>query len=375
MKQLLAAMLIVTLYVPAAAGQSAPRPRRGPVAVPSPPLIVQHPDLTPLDNLADEPFRPSWAPFPILWGGTAAVPTLLEQLSSPQPIQRMRAAFLLGQIAWPRSASRLAKALTDPSRGVRIHAGIALACLGDRRGLPAAVAALVGQPDWVKVYAVLGLWRLDDPAARAALADYAGGQSGFIRNLIAGALSSPPMMPPPGEPPAAGAERPSMAEIIDAAINAYMLETDWWWHNGGVYDQCIRCMQTALFLDPHMVHVYGDAAWLAWSMGKNNQALGILHRGVAANPHSIPAWFNLGQQYFLLKRFAAAAPYLRKAAELGEDRLSQGVYAHCLTKLGRLEESLAVWEHILEENPTDGAAIYNRDKVKRMLAQQRKQHR
>jgi len=366
MRQILVALLLISLIGPAMAQQPLARPEIGPRVGRAAPPVGEH-FASPLDSLADQPYRPPWAPIPVLWGGTAAAPTLLTLLASEDAAERVRAAFLLGQIAWQGSADRLAGALSDPSRRVRLHAGIALTCLGDARGRPAAVAALVGQPDWVKVYAVLGLWRLDSSIARALMAQQAGAQSPFIRSLIEGALDSAPMLPPPAQPPDLDAPRPSVSEVIDEAISGYMLETDWWWHNGGVYDQCIRCMETALLLDPQMANVYGDIAWLAWSMGQDTQAIGALHRGIQTNPDALEAWFYLGQHYFITKRFAPAEPYLRKAAELGGGRLEQGVYAHCLTNLGRLEESLAVWERIVEQHPTDGAAIYNRDKVKAIL--------
>lgn len=322
-------------------------------------------NLAKLGALASKPYRPSWAPLPIFRESAAFVPYLQEQLSSTDSQTRAKCAFLLGQIGYRHSAKHLARLLSDGDRAVRVQAGIALAWLGDARGVPTCASALASDPPWIRYYAVCGLWRVGSPRAKRILRENLVGQSKLVSDAVKGALSTPRAFAPdvrlPNSAPTIAAD-----DVLQAVSDGYILESDWWWHEGD-YEQDIRCLQALVFLDPSDVQSFGVIAWLQWNFGRETESVATLKRCIAANPSDPDAHFELGRHYMTDKRNVLAEEPLRKAIELGGDHLAHRQYAHCLEGLGRLSECLAEWAKILETLPNDAAARYNHDRVKGLL--------
>lgn len=259
--------------------------------------------------------------------------------------------------------------LADPSRTVRVHAGMALALLGQGDGLPVCEAVLEADPPWVRYLAVHALWRLGTDRARMALARHQIGQDPLVARAIAGALTTPSVAPPPpGTVRDTSSDGITPQEIWERAADAFTAEADWWWHHGD-YDQVIRCHEMALFFDPTYPEDYAIIAWMQWSLGRDQAAIRALKRGVAAAPTDPQMYFNLGFHYFNTHRESLACEPLRRAVELGGDVLCRRLYAHCLEHLGQLPQALAQWNDMLRLDPDDGLARVNRDRVQALVVQ------
>lgn len=328
---------------------------------------AQHEESPRLAILAGKPYRPAWAPIPVLRDKSAWAPTLHRLLKSPDSVTRARSAFLLGQIGSRTSIKPLADKLNDPSPAVRTQVGIALACIGDTRGLKACANALETHASWIRYYAAYGLWNINTSQAKEVLKTHANGQDALTMQAIEGALNTPYIAPPAPDP-----IREKNAKAFSAngiwAEAAVMLagESDWWWHKGD-YDQAIRCHEAGLLMDPHNVEGYSLIAWLQWSLGRGPVAVRTLKRCVAANPSDPNAYYELGNHYFITKKYALAEEPLRKSVSLGGDNLARRSYAHCLEKLGKLDEALAQWAAIVKANPKDGAARVNLNRVRKLI--------
>ncbi len=296
-----------------------------------------------LNELAHRPGRPPWAPLDMLWGHREVVPYLLKVLNSDEPSNRARAAFVLGQIGNPQTADALWAARHDNDRTVRLHAGIALAYLGDEQGLPAARAALISAPRWLRYYAIMGLWRIGTPHAWALLNHSQAAQPPFLAQVIAAALATPATVPPL-ERSATGAEQlagPLTNSFIwESVADVFITEADWWWHRGD-YDQAIRCLQVVVFMQPDRVETYGDIAWLQWSMGHNTEAIGTYHQAIDTNPTNPRAYFNLGFHYSNIGQYEPAVRYLEQAVSNGGSQLMRRMYAHTLEAAGQIEGAQA----------------------------------
>lgn len=322
------------------------------------------------DELSGAAWRPSWAPIPLLRGDLTAVPYLHDLIKSADAEDRARAAFLLGQIACPSSLPLLRAAKTDAVRSVRVHAGIALACMGQMEGYHTCTAALRGDADWVRYYAAFGLWNLQvSQAACSILHSLEYGQSPLVTTAIEGALNSPYVAPPAVDPlpqqPIPG-PAPLPEQVWEQASDVFITESDWWFHKGD-YEQAIRCSEASILLDPDYPETYSVVAWLEWSMGRSTDAVGTLRRSVASSPGDPSAWHNLGQHYFRVYRYDLAEAPLAKAVELGGDHLTVRTYAHCLERLGRPKDALRQWQSLRETRPDDGSVIVNLERLQRII--------
>lgn len=311
--------------------------------------------------------RPTWAPVRPLYGNTGFPPVAREMLTAKDPFTRARGAFLHGLVGDTSCADEIAALLTDRDRTARVFSGLALGFLGDERGIHVCDSALKADPDWVRYYAVYALWYMNSPRAKAVLNRSAGAQSAFIKGVIADALKTP-FQPVGGKWRIGGIDAPLFEDIWAAVFDAFIAESDAWWHKGS-YDQTIRCQEAAVFWDPNHVEGYSLIAWLQWSQGDDAAAIRTLERGTKAVPQGYATWGALGQHYWMTKRYALAEEPLRKAVELGGDHLIRRPYAHSLEKLGKLEECLRQWEAIVAECPNDDAARNNLERLRGKLAE------
>jgi len=323
-----------------------------------------------LQSDSSNPSKPSWTPIPIGTLDMSQIESLKTALNSPHPQDRARAAFLVGQTNSPGCALLLKRCLNDRDRIVSIHAGIALACLGDSSGIPACAAALRHSPEWTAYYAVYGLWRINTPKSKSILAGTHTVSSKFLKDCIAAARATPHSSTTARARQTSGSAKSTTSDLWDETSSVYIREGDWWFHRGN-YDQTIRSNEASIFFDPSNIDTYSSIAYLQWSMGRESQAVNTLNRAIAANPKDPDSYYQLGLHYFVAKKYNSAIRPLKASLDIKDDSIVRRTYAHCLEKVGRLKAALAQWEIIVNNNPNDGAAIKNRDKVKNILETRR----
>jgi tetratricopeptide (TPR) repeat protein len=296
------------------------------------------------------------------------LPTLLGGLSAPDDAVRARCAFLIGQIGDRKAAAGIRPLLDDPSLAVRYQAGIALCALGDPAGLPAAAAALASAAEWIRYYAAQAMADLATDSARTALKALRPKQGELIGAQIDEAMEAWPW---PSAPPAPAKGKlesaESLHELFIDVTSPLVAESDGYWHLGN-YPQCIRCNRAIIFLDPHFVDQYGTTAWLLWSIGQTDRATALLRQGLAANPDDWGMWFDTGDQYMLLKEYAIAARFLRRAVELGATPPQNHQYCHALERSGHPDQALAAWQDIKKRFPDDPLASQHVARLQKLLA-------
>ncbi len=317
------------------------------------------------DPLAADDLKTRWAPLPLMSGQDGLTPSASVLLANGAGEDRLRAAFILGQIGTPAAVAALQAAADDDNRIVRIHVGVALA----QSGLPtsaACEAALAEGPAWLQFYAVHGLSRIGSPEAARVLSKASARGDVFLNATLAAAAidPAPETSGPIGTETlvAIGAE-----DLLTVAANALVSEADLWFHVGE-YDQCIRCNEAAVFLQPWRTDLYGVTGWLQWSMNRHGAAITTYRRAIAANPDDWEAHFELGFYYMRHGQLRSAVRYLRNSYELGAMPVRARSYAHALEKAGRLDESLEVWEALAEVD--DSAVVTeNTARVRRKIEQ------
>jgi tetratricopeptide (TPR) repeat protein len=192
-------------------------------------------------------------------------------------------------------------------------------------------------------------------------------QGPFLKALLPQVLHTPAWRPTPpyvsrqGDTPVAAAGDAFWEEIADA-VDAGV---DYWWHNHGQYDQCCVLLDECLFFSPHRVDNYDDVAWLQWSLGRDAVAIQELKRGLALNPDSWLAHYDLGYHYWHTKRYALALPYLQYAGTHCDSWwVPQHTLAHDLEALGRHADALQAWEEAVRRFPQDTVGKQNLARVK-----------
>ena len=312
--------------------------------------------------------RVEWSPIRPLYGYTAFNPLLTGLLGSSEALDRSRGALLLGMVGSHDSAKDIVPLLNDSDRTVRVASGLALGLLGDTQGIHVCDAVLRSDPEWLRLYAVYSLWCMDSSRAKAVLKRNLDVQGKTVGDVIRRALRTP-FTVTKGKwslsPDSRKDARP--ADVWTALCDVFIVASDEWFH-GGDYGRTIDCLEAALFFQPTYADGYSLIAWLQWSMGDDKTAISTLERGIKALPDSPDTWGALGQHYWLTKRYALAEEPLRKALDLGGDRLVRGPYAVTLEKLGKVAESLAQWEIIVRENPDDPAGPVNVERLRKKLA-------
>ncbi|MEA3403648.1 MAG: HEAT repeat domain-containing protein [Armatimonadota bacterium] len=317
--------------------------------------------------IAGEPIHGSRVlPIPVLEGHVWAVPRLTEGLDHEDAQVRARCCFLLGQVADRSALDTLAEMLDDPDREVRQFAGVALMRMGDWRGLHAAKSALVGNRWWVRFWAVeaigRNLWASD-------IQRLTRNDSDELVRTLAEEAAERTWEPAEAEVAWELEEELTLDDTIFRLTNYIIAETDWWWH-AGEYPQILRCLETAVWLDPTWADGYGNAGYLYWSLDRDREALGAYRRGVQILPDSWETNWELGFYYFnALKQYEDAVPLLGRARELGCPREFARPHAHALEKAGHPREALAVWQQLRARYPDDQVVRVNMERLERSLGE------
>ena len=315
------------------------------------------------------PGRPDWAPLEVAWGAAEYREYLEAILRQGLPADRPRAALGLALTGAQGSRDLLAQVMSSSPGDTRQWAGLALCYLGDVRGVSEARRALNVAPAWIRYYALVGLWRLDSPDVRAFLRGSKPTQGPFLSALIPRALQSAPWTPPGLQhsllPPPAEATPPQLWEHL---TDQMVVTSDYWWHQGD-YDQCCQAMEAAVFFRPDRVDLFDSIAWLQWSLGRDAVAIETLNRGLAANPDSWLAHYNLGFHYFNTKRYEESLACLRTAAQTCDTWcVPAHMYAHARESAKRPQEALQVWEDCVKRFPNDEVGRRNLERLRKSRA-------
>ncbi|MFO7946911.1 MAG: HEAT repeat domain-containing protein [Armatimonadota bacterium] len=307
-----------------------------------------------------------WAPLPALKDRSILVEPAVENINDSDSLTRRRAAFILGQVGTDAALVALEKAMEDPDRDVRIMAGVGLAQYGDAMGLAGCRAALYQGPEWLKAYAIYGLFTIDTPESKHILATTGAKNNPLISRLLADAQDGQPRYNQFPFPDDLFQQIDGWEDARDAAVSALVLEADAWFHAGD-YDQAIRSNDTALFLDPQFVELYANSAWLLWSMGRHGAAITMYRRGIEHNPMSWNASFELGFYYYRHDQSLLALPHLKRSLELGAPPQFARTYAHALEAVGRLQDALEVWKD-LDRRDDSGAVDVNLKRLQEIIS-------
>jgi tetratricopeptide (TPR) repeat protein len=165
--------------------------------------------------------------------------------------------------------------------------------------------------------------------------------------------------------------------------------TDFLWEQSdkafhdGDYERAITCHKAIVAIDPSDVQSFGVAAWLMWSMGKKDEAMAHIARGLKANPDDWDMWDEAGQHYQLeagmrdpnpelLRKakdaFVHAVELLPKDVDKNDEQMLRRRLAHAAEKSGDYDLALATWKKLVEDYPDEAVNKNNLARVEKTIA-------
>jgi len=150
----------------------------------------------------------------------------------------------------------------------------------------------------------------------------------------------------------------SQARQVITSVRDDLVDILWWQApivgDQGTFKDVVKVCDLVVRLDPTFIEPHATGAWLTWNENDTPGAIARYRAGIAANPNHWQLYHELGLLYMrAVHDPAAALPYLKRAVELPSPMFARHSYAHCLEKLGRKAEALAVWKEVLKACPTD----------------------
>lgn len=154
----------------------------------------------------------------------------------------------------------------------------------------------------------------------------------------------------------------------ETLVDYFWRKSDEAFHEGD-YERAIGLHKAIVALTPDDVESYSVAAWLMWSLGRGDDAVQWLHKGIAANPNNWEMWDAAGQNYDLQKKFTDAEDAYGHAVQLitkeDDSQMLRRRYAHAAEKAGDIAASQRTWQDLVRDFP---AEVVNKNNLQRVEA-------
>lgn len=167
-----------------------------------------------------------------------------------------------------------------------------------------------------------------------------------------------------------GVEKPGQQE---SNVDYFWRKSDEAFHDGD-FERAIRLHKAIVALDPGDVESYGVAAWLMWSLGRDDEAITHLQRGVKANPGNWGMWNELAQNYDLQKRrpeafdaYKRAVALVPKEADAHDTQMLRRRLAHAAEKSGDLQTAAETWRALVRDCPDEPVNKNNLARVEKAI--------
>ncbi len=164
------------------------------------------------------------------------------------------------------------------------------------------------------------------------------------------------------------------AESRDFLTDMLWMKAEDYWHIGK-WDDDIRLCRQIIQLDPHFVEAYTGAAYLLYSLDRDEEAIELFRAGMAANAKDYDLPHEFGMYYCYRHKWELAIEQFEKSVSLGAPRVMQHMLPNTLERAGRLEEALQRWEEILKRWPDDPIAKGRIEGLKTEIGRKREQSR
>jgi tetratricopeptide (TPR) repeat protein len=139
----------------------------------------------------------------------------------------------------------------------------------------------------------------------------------------------------------------------------------------GEYDRAIGLQKAIIALEPDNYDAYGNVAWLLWSMGRGEEAVTFLDRGLKANSKDWNMWDEAGQNYDAQKLFPKAQDAYTHAVQLipkeENSQMLRRRLAHAAERSGDWTTAVATWQSLVADFPNEAVNKNNLERVQKAM--------
>ncbi len=171
------------------------------------------------------------------------------------------------------------------------------------------------------------------------------------------------------KPISAGEAEQRVTETRDFVADLLWDHTEVRWHAGG-WEEAIALCRRIVEIQPHFVEAYNGAAWMLWSMDRDEEAIEVYRAGIAANPDRHEIHHEFGMYYYHRQKWDLAAEQFRKSVELGAPAYFQHMLPNTLERAGRTKEALAEWRALWKRFPEDPIPKRHIEALEEQLAEE-----
>jgi tetratricopeptide (TPR) repeat protein len=113
----------------------------------------------------------------------------------------------------------------------------------------------------------------------------------------------------------------------------------------GEYNHAVNLCRIDVQGRPYNAEAYSNAAYLLWSMAREDEAVALLQAGLSRNRNSYYMFDELGTYYAVhRKQFSDAIPYYEKAVAFKCPFSTWHALANCYEKTDQWEKALHAWQ-------------------------------
>lgn len=171
--------------------------------------------------------------------------------------------------------------------------------------------------------------------------------------------------------PKVAPKKPAKKLTKEQIVDALWKQSDVKFHAGD-YPGAVALHRKIVALEPTDTESYSVASWLLWSLGKKDDAMQFIQKGLSANPKNAEMWDDAGQHYNLQKLPIKAEIAFGKAVGLSgkkADKMLRRRYAHAAQDAGHLGKSAQIWRALVADFPSDAVHKNNLARVENMLSE------
>lgn len=139
------------------------------------------------------------------------------------------------------------------------------------------------------------------------------------------------------------------------------------WFNEGDFPRAIEALRMRYALAPDDLDALTDLGWMLESTDRSGQALALYGEFRRSHPENPDAVLPEAEYYNRKRLFAKIPPLLEGSLKPNTHANGYRILAGAYERLGRLTDSLRVWESYIKINPNDAQARVNRDRVKNKI--------